>query len=405
MSGFASAALRRVPSVVATVGLVVFGLVLGLLLAEGILRVYNPIESRVRGYNILLPVNQVDTVRNATNSMLDPVIITTRNSLGFRGPEPPRMPDSVLTLLAIGGSTTECRFLSDGRTWIDVLGRDLSSTFAPVWINNAGLDGHSTFGHLVLLDTVVKMRAKPKVILLLIGANDRGRDDLTTADSTIYVRFSGREAVRRIVSHSEVLAVGLNLYRYLQARQLGVVHGQGWDLEHRQLELRDQPRVVVSDSARAALVELHRQRYVPNYRGRVRSLVSFSRAHGIEPVLITQPALLGDSTDDVPRVHLGDIARGELDVAARWDLVEVYNDVAREVGEETGSLVIDLARKLPKRLAYFYDWMHYNNEGAAVVGEIIFRDLCPFLAGRYPQYARSPCPPGADPEMASIPLR
>jgi hypothetical protein len=52
----------------------------------------------------------------------------------------------------------------------------------------------------------------------------------------------------------------------------------------------------------------HRDRYIPAYTSRVRELVRRSRANGIEPILITQPVLLGPVVDDVRGVRLGDIA-------------------------------------------------------------------------------------------------
>ena len=61
--------------------------------------------------------------------------------------------------------------LSDEKTWTARLGSRLKDYFGPVWINNAGLDGHSTYGHIVLLeDHVAKLH--PKVVFFLVGAND-----------------------------------------------------------------------------------------------------------------------------------------------------------------------------------------------------------------------------------------
>ena len=84
------------------------------------LRLYQPIPFRVRGDRIVLPVRQVYTFDNRGASKLDPITRHTKNALGFRGPDPPRDFASRLTVLTVGGSTTECLFLSDGRTWTDV---------------------------------------------------------------------------------------------------------------------------------------------------------------------------------------------------------------------------------------------------------------------------------------------
>lgn len=54
-----------------------------------------------------------------------------------------------MTIISVGGSTTECFYISDDKTWTHILGMKLKSVFTRVWINNAGLDGHSTFGHII----------------------------------------------------------------------------------------------------------------------------------------------------------------------------------------------------------------------------------------------------------------
>jgi hypothetical protein len=59
----------------------------------------------------------------------------------------------------------------------DVLEEKLANDFQPLWINNAGLDGHSTFGHAVLIEDYIS-RLKPKLVSFLVGVNDVGRRDL-----------------------------------------------------------------------------------------------------------------------------------------------------------------------------------------------------------------------------------
>jgi hypothetical protein len=41
--------------------------------------------------------------------------------------------------------------------------------------------------------------------------------------------------------------------------------------------------------------------------------------------------------------------------------------------------LIDLARELPKDSKYFTDWVHYSNDGAVLVGDIVFSHLQPWL--------------------------
>ena len=43
------------------------------------------------------------------------------NSIGLRGPEPPAEPDRYTKIFTVGGSTTACVELTDGKTWPDQL--------------------------------------------------------------------------------------------------------------------------------------------------------------------------------------------------------------------------------------------------------------------------------------------
>src|SRR5215813_566555 len=134
--------------------LVIIGLLIGVVLCEVTLRLYNPFGFRMRGNTLVLPTNQTYTIEDpnlAAFDKLDKRVTHTKNSLGFRGHEPPAAFADYLTIVTIGGSTTECFYLSDNQTWPAVLDNLLSNKVSKLWLNNAGLDGHTTFGHLVLM--------------------------------------------------------------------------------------------------------------------------------------------------------------------------------------------------------------------------------------------------------------
>ena len=357
------------------------GCAAALLLLEVFLRLYNPLGVRIRGDRIVLPRNFRETMTNTANAKLAPTIVFSKNSLGFRGEEPPRDFDRHLTVLAVGGSTTECLYLSDGTSWPERLGPELSPYFDRLWVNNAGLDGHSTFGHLLLLDQIV-LRLRPKVLLFLIGLNDVSRELPTGRE----VATSRAPLAHRVARHSAIVANALDLRRHLEARELA--------LGYREVDLPRTPQMEADRPRAQAVLERHRERSLPGYRSRVRELVRLSRAHGIEPVLLTQPALYGGDRDDVTGVSLRWI---EVDPKQRihgglaWRILEEYNDVVREVGAAEGALVVDLARELPKSSRLFYDFVHFADEGARQVAEITAHALCPMLARHFPEHARRPC--------------
>src|SRR5688572_2782293 len=113
----------------------IFGIVISLMLAEIILRIYNPIPFRVKGNEIVLPINQTITIDNTTLHGLDTLIIHKKNSIGFRGAEKPTDFEKYISIIAIGGSTTECYYHSDGQDWVSLLGSKLNKQYKNIWIN------------------------------------------------------------------------------------------------------------------------------------------------------------------------------------------------------------------------------------------------------------------------------
>ena len=68
-----------------------------------------------------------------------------------------------------------------------------------------------------------------------------------------------------------------------------------------------------------------------------------------------------------------------------WKKLELFNNVTRQVSQERKIHCIDLAGLMPRDTLYYYDCMHYTNEGAEKVGEIIYENLNKYLSEKFPQ--------------------
>jgi lysophospholipase L1-like esterase len=380
----------RLRSFFAKVLLTFLGVIVALLLLELLLQLYNPLQVRIKGNRIVLTTNKTYHIKNDIIKALPPEITVTRNSLGFRGPNPPSDLGSHLSLVSIGGSTTQNFFLSDDQTWTARLGEELKRSFSPVWVNNAGLDGHSTHGHQVLLeDFVVPLR--PKVALFLVGANDVARGTIAEWDaenvkSGLQVG-SIKAFIKSLSAYSEVAALVLTMYRSYTAHKAGLIDQQ---IDFKQQGYLDIPE----EEQNKYLAEHANSAYLNDYQARLKKIVETCRNAGIKPVLVTQPLLVGFGTDDVTGLDLARIkAYGPRQSGKMyWDVVETYNGVVRNVGRENDVQIIDLAKQMPKSSRYFYDFIHYTPEGAQVIAEIIARSLCPELQRRFPQNATQACP-------------
>jgi lysophospholipase L1-like esterase len=331
-------------------------------LLEIALRVYQPLPFRLRGDDIVLPVGLRYQFDNGGDPKLDPVTVHTRNAMGFRGPDWPRDFASRLTIVAVGGSTTECFPISDGKTWPDIMARELAAVRPDVWVNNAGLDGHSTVGHLALLRSAI-VPLKPKVMLILAGLNDVGLDALRPQDEVAGVYPYFRPFWQGLTRYSEIANTVLNLERARRARGIAYVHEP--------MNVTTHPRLTMTAAeidAAVARLTAHVDRFEP----RLMAIIGEAKAAGIEPILITQPSMAGEAIDPTTGTDLGTLVEHDgYNGHVEWRALERYNDVTRRVAGRERVFLIDLARLLPKDSRYFYDLYHFGNAGAEAVGTIV----------------------------------
>jgi lysophospholipase L1-like esterase len=359
---------------------------------EIILRFYNPFQTRLKGDKIILPINQKIRFENEKISRLDKEIVHTKNSLGFRGEEKPNDFNKYLSVVAIGGSTTECYYLSDGKDWVTHVNANLKTDFNPFWINNAGLNGHSTFGHQMLLEDFI-VPLKPKVALFLVGINDLGRANMdnnsmvsheqkTAVGSDYNVGDSWiKDTFRNLIKKSEVI----NLIYVLER---GIATQKQNFRDDVQMNITPKDTVSISqDSIKFAISTC--KVGIDLYSERLKKLVNTCKKANIEPILITQPLLLGFGQDSIIHINLAkarNAQNGNGDLY--WQKLQAYNDITRQVTKDSQIHLIDLANILPKNSLYFYDEMHYTNEGANKIGQIVSTDLRKYLREKYPQYLK-----------------
>lgn len=353
--------------------------------AEIILRVWTPAPLRMIGAKILLPTNTI--IRNTydhKSPKLSNSITITRNSLGFRGEEPPINFAASLSIVAVGGSTTECIMITDGKTWPELVSVNLTADYPAIWVNNAGIDGHSTFGHIELLKQYLS-RLKPNMAMFLVGINDMAIDSVNQYDLSPLVQANVRYGRwRELTQNSYVLSL-VHLIRAPKGT-------------HNTASITDtivQYDISGDNSEITPLSETDRTRTtqrLKGYKQRIQKIISLSRSYGILPILITQPAIYGLSIDPTTGINLAEIpvsdftepgiTRSGID---KWELLEMYNDVTRETGREEGVDVIDLARQMPKNTFFYYDFIHFTEQGAKSVADIVASELHTILINRFPE--------------------
>jgi len=213
----------------------------------------------------------------------------------------------------------------------------------------------------------------------LIGINDVGAGNLDGAD-----KLQGhylRNMWRALLYRSEVYSMEQNLYHHLIARSRGLRHTE---IDLMKAEILEHPSAKAQQTLQDYLANS-----VPFFTRRLKQLIQISQAHGIEPVLITQPTLYGPGIDPVTGVNLATLKiQDKMNGRMMFDFIEIYNEVTRQVAQKEKVLLIDLASDLPRNSAYYYDYLHYTESGAAAVAAIVYRRLAPWLAQRFTAFKK-----------------
>lgn len=369
-------------------GALALGVLFSLVILEVLFRLFDPFNFVIKGEDIVLAKNITTKTTYG-----DETIVKNINSLGFIGDELPKSHDDYIKVVTIGGSTTACDALQLQDTWPEQLKERLDSSLDKIWLNNAGFSGHSTYGHNILFRDHVS-NLSPDYVLYLIGINDVGLskkalgDNVLTAerDTRSYslwgkIYFFASENIR-------IVNTAINLMRSYKAYQLNIN-----DLDF------DIKTVTFSENdveLEGILLQAHKEKYIPKYRQRVINLIEQTKKSGAIPILITQPYLGGNNAvDKMTGISLGKISMPlgsswagvgddwdipvdktrKVNANLMWKVLELYNDVVRDLAKDKGVLVVDMANLMPKSTEYYYDMVHYTAAGSHKFADLLYKSI------------------------------
>ncbi len=286
-----------------------------------------------------------------------------RDAMGFRGPgvDPAR-----ISILTIGGSTTNQLYLPEEATWQAVLERSLRQTGHDVVVANAGIDGQSTAGMVAdlglwLLDIP---GLKPRLVLAYVGINDVYKSGPAT------VNEGGGEDPRQILRdnlrHS-------NLKREVEQRSAlvrlwttiaGVIQADRARLRHHATDFAraqwtDQPAQPVW---RPDQLEVN----LAAYKDRLVRIAGLIEGMGAMPVFVTQTR--ADYRLENGRLT-GIAEAGGPNGVDRGRALTQFNAATLEVCRSRHVTCLDLATELRFSEGDFYDYEHNTPQGAEKIGK------------------------------------
>lgn len=335
-----------------------FSTVVALLLLEIALRILSPM-SPFGPYFDLRPYEKLQLYPDLKG--VSSPVWHTANKWGMRGDEPPSNWGEYYTILTIGGSTTQCFYLDDKKTWPYLLQEKLNRKYPKIWVGNAGIDGHSTRGHLLMMDKVLK-KLKPDAIILLVGGNDLGISLSANAvlHGNLWDNKYKAKLNKSIDEHSRLLQI-LYIWKQILIDKVPVVRriGHGNYVP----EKMNTPESILPD-LRDMLPSLS------NFKENIVNIINMAKSLNIRTIFLTQPSLYEDNqywSQILARSYWIKNQKYRISAATQWRMLEIFNHELIRICKEQEVECFDLALQIPHGFEYFYDPFHFTEKGAESV--------------------------------------
>lgn len=315
--------------------------------------------------------------------------IFTVNQQGLRGPNLVRS-QHPYKIVTVGGSTTQCLALSDSKEWPHRLMQEMNArqTTRPVWVANAGVSGQTSVHHLVLLRTLPILQ-EADLLIFLIGINDLQHTvSVSGAATQDTLEQDGARFRARLVSgpeHTYPRFRHLQLFELARRAALTLAFIAKYRFQEEETLTEAQMRKHRGSADVVPLPDLRLG--LQEYRRRIEAISQECRARNIRCLFLTQPSMFRkDLTPAEQSLFIfgwvGDWQkpRGHLSTADEWQALEEYNQTLLDACRNSGLECYDLASVLPRNTSAFYDEVHFNEGGAAIVG----RSLANYLLASPP---------------------
>ncbi len=276
--------------------------------------------------------------------------------------------DPDMTIFFLGGSTTECRAVSEDLRFPFLAGRLLEkSSGLKVNSYNGGVSGNHSFHSInILLNKVLAYR--PDIVVLKHNSNDVLLIPYGTywdnAPGKTLVMYNTTSATKKKSNFFSFMALRRRYHSVTTNKAVGPLPDN-----FNKYAKRKGDTIIVE---KAIILEL--------YENSLKTFINICKAWKIEPVLMTQAILKNPITNELPEkfnlIMPENPLRDSIMLDVLYSFHKHFNNIIRKVAKEEEILLIDLKEKVSANdHKYLYDLYHYNDEGSMLVAGIIAEEL------------------------------
>lgn len=293
----------------------------------------------------------------------DSIITIHYNNIGLRGPDFDSGDSGCYRIITIGGSTTACSLLSDGKDWTSLLGRYLNAGDNRIWINNGGVDGMTTLGSTIRMNNLIR-RVKPDLFIFLVGRNEMTPEGI-----------SYNEYLKRIDASENTSFFRKFKFVQLIGNVYSTKMNNDYNFRHYNLELNACDSLKLTDKEMETFLK-ERTKSVTDYELKIRHIIKLCSENGVKLILITQPTLIGDKYEVNSGKYLGNIRFGKYENGILLEKqLDMINKSTIKVAQLTNTKVVRLSEELPANIDYYYDPIHFSAKGCDVIARIIANNI------------------------------
>lgn len=193
-------------------------------------------------------------------------------------------------------------------------------------MNNAGINGQSTYGHKFLLeDYIIPLR--PNVLIFLIGLNDIDRTYLLK-DSD-HLKGEGSSSLSIFLKkHSEVYNLYTTITSALDVKRFN------FPLPNVDLRLAKFDTLHIPETEYNSRLQLEND-MLNGYKVRVKQLINLCQKNNIYPIFINQPLLIGPAYDSILQLNLSNIKLNDsTNSLFYWRKLSMYNNELKNICQQ-----------------------------------------------------------------------
>ena len=327
----------------------------------------------LRGDFITLPrqMNSTIDVRAADLPGMPPGIRhVTTDEKGFRAnPRVDYRAKHALRIYAIGGSTTEDILLDDESTWTHLVQENIVKQGKSAEIVNTGVSGLRAANHLATLKVVARL--EPDLVIFLIGANDWAKHIKDRFERNSWEPLSLRDSALGMVLDGAVISPAQRK-----------ISGRAWS---------DRAHVLdgLEGLTRSGQLSVHRPvthtfrptEVAADYARTLREISGLCKENHVTCLFMTQPHAYSEATPADLRSRFWMTppwATYTLDFESMTHIASLYNEFLKSFAAREGHPVCDLASGVEPLPKFFYDDLHFTDEGARRVADLVLP--CAFKA-------------------------